>query len=125
MYQVFIKNIITAMISRKEGYRIRERKLQYAFGLPVPDPFIRNRNNIIEYPQDPEDESYIPPSKVPVDAAEHQAAFLYSCGKRRVTDGKLTLRLLYDTLKENPRIVGLDSVHSVNLLKVSLLIDEE
>lgn len=113
------------MVTRKEGYKIREGKLQYAFGLPVPDPFLRNSNSLKQYTQDPEDKNYIPPSKIPVDAAEHQAAFSYSCGRKRVSDGKLTLKLLYDTLRENPRIVGLDSVHSVNLFRVSLLLDEE
>lgn len=112
------------MVSRKEGYRIRDGKLQHGFGLPVPDPFIRNSNNTTEYARDPEDEDYIPPSKVPVDVAEHQAAFLYSCGKKKANDGKLTLRLLYDTLRENPKVVGLNSVHSTNLLKVSLLLDD-
>lgn len=113
------------MVSRKEGYRIRDGKLQHNFGFPVPDPFIRNSNNILECPQDPHDENYIPPSKIPVDTAEHQAAFLYSCGRKSGSDGKLSLKLLYDTLRENPRIVGLDSVHSTNLLKISLLLDEE
>lgn len=113
------------MVSRKEGYKIREGKLQYGFGLPVPNPFIRNSTKIKQMSQDPEDERYIPPSRIPVDTAEHQAAFLYSCGQKRVSDGRLNLRLLYDTLRENPGVVGLDSIHSVNLFKVSLLLDEE
>lgn len=113
------------MVSRKEGYRIRDGKLQYAFGLPVPDPFIRNSSKFRETPSDPEDKNFVPASKLPVDAAEHKAAFLYSCGKKQVSDGKLSLRLLFDTLKDNPRVVGLDSIHSVNLFKVSLLLDEE
>lgn len=113
------------MVSRKVGYKIRDGKLQYAFGLPVPDPFIRNSSKMRENTLDPEDKNYIPPSKIPVDAADHQAAFLYSCGKKHNSDGKLTLRLLYDTLKDNPRVVGFDSIYSVNLFKVSLLLDEE
>lgn len=113
------------MVSRKEGYKIREGKLQYAFGLPVPDPFLRNSNKSRDFAPDPEDDGYIPLSRIPVDTAEQQSAFSYSCGKRRVSDGKLSLRLLYDTLRDNPRVVGLDSIHSVNLFKVSLLLDEE
>lgn len=118
------------MISRKQGYKIRDGKLQYGFGLPVPDPFIRNTNHIIDTAQESkvevsnDDDSFIPSCRPSLENAEQQAAFAFSCGKRKRSDGKLTIRLLYDTLRENPNIVGLTSVHNVNLLKTGLMLEE-
>jgi len=128
--QTFVRNIITAMISRKQGYKVRDGKFQYGFGIPVPDPFIRNTNHIIDYTQEckvevsNDDDSFVPANRPSLENAEQQAAFAYSCGKRKHSDGKLTLSLLYDTLREDPNIIGLHSVHSVNLLKTGLMLEE-
>lgn len=127
--QVFVKNIITAMITRKEGYKIRDKKLQCGFGIPIPDPFIRKHSNVAnEEPETSEAanvSSFVRTPRVPLEAAEHEAIFAYSCRKRKHSDDKLTVQLLYDTLRENPKIVGLHSVHSLNLLKISLQLDEQ
>ncbi|GJQ86296.1 hypothetical protein Trydic_g8992 [Trypoxylus dichotomus] len=127
--QIFVKNIITAMISRKEGYKIRNQ-FQYAFGLPVPDPLIRNTNNIIDNTQETKvevaenDDSFIPAHRNTLEVTEQQFAFSYACGKRKYSDGKLTVKLLYDTLRENKHIVGLHSVHSLSLLKMGLYVED-
>ncbi|KAI4458759.1 endo-alpha-12-mannosidase [Holotrichia oblita] len=128
--QIFVKNIITAMISRKEGYKIRDSKFQHSFGLPVPDPFIRNTNNIIDNTQEPKvevgknDDSFVPAYRNTLEVTEQQVAFSYACGKKKYSDGKLTVKLLYDTLRENKNIVGLHSVHSLNLLKMGLYVQD-
>lgn len=123
--QTFIKNIVTAMVTRKSGYRIRNGKLQHKFGIPVPDPFVRNTNNLRRNGDHTRDEGFVPVSRVPYESVEHENAFEYSCSKRRRTDGKLTVELLYETLKENPEIVGLHSIQSVNLLKLGMILDDE
>lgn len=127
--QVFMKNIITAMITRKEGYKVRDKKMQCGFGIPVPDPFIRNSNNISdeapETSKAPNTSNFVPNPRAPLETAEHEAIFAYSCRKRKRSDNKLTVQLLYDTLREDPTIVGLHSIHSVNLFKASLLLDED
>lgn len=113
------------MISRKTSYKLRDGKLQYGFGLPVPDPSIQNSIRIRERLPNRDDEDYVPPSRIPVDVAEQQAAFLYACGRKQLSNGALTLNLLFDVLKDNPRVVGLHSIHSVQLFKVGLLLGEE
>lgn len=128
--QTFVKNIITAMVSRKEGYKIREKRFQYSYGMPVPDPFIRNSNNIVDNSQEPKievaenDDSFEPAFRNSLEVTEQQVAFSYSCGKRKYSDGKLTVKLLYDTLRENKNIIGLHSVHSLNLLKMGLYVED-
>lgn len=192
--QLYVKNIISAMITRKEGYKVRDG-FQYGIGLPVPDPFIRNTNNIIDTMQESKVEvnnngplirnntntmsrkeiknelnngyndrfhfnsgtlgisildhyghnaqnlnnydtsqeaksdigdngdGFMPTVKRSLDVIEQQTAFNYACSKRKRFDGKLTVKLLYDTLMENPNVVGLHSVNSINLLKVGLELD--
>ncbi|XP_018331050.1 transcriptional adapter 1 [Agrilus planipennis] len=128
--QIFVKNIITAMISRKKGYKIRDGKLQYGFEMPVPDPLVRNTNNIIDSTQESkvevsnEEDCFIPSRVASLENVEQQTAFAYSCGHNNNSDNTLTVQLLYDTLRDNPNILGLHSIHSINLLKLGLQIEE-
>ncbi|XP_017778841.1 PREDICTED: transcriptional adapter 1-like [Nicrophorus vespilloides] len=128
--QMFVKNILTAMISRKESYKVRDGHFQYGFGFPVPDPTIRNANNVIDYSQESkvdvmdDDDSFVPKMKPTLEDIEQQTAFAYSCSKRGNSNDKLTVKLLYDTLRANPQIIGLHSIHSPNLLKIGLELDE-
>lgn len=123
--QSYVKNIISAMLTRKEGYKVRDR-FQYSVGLPIPNPFIRNTNNIIDSTQESKTEvsnttdSFIPAIKNSLEATGQQMAFSYACSNQKESNGKLTVKLLFDTLQENPDVVGLHSVNSINLLKVGL-----
>lgn len=128
--QILVKNILTAMISRVKGYKVRDRKFQYGFNFPIPDPFLRNFHNVIDGMQknktkvvDKED-TLIPRCKPSLEIAEQQAAFAYSCTKRKRNYKVLTVELLYDTLKENPDILKLHELHSVNLFKLNVQKDE-
>lgn len=129
--QVFVKNIITAMISRCKGYKIRSKKFQYGFNHPIPDPFIRNFNNVNDDTQESKvevangDDNFRPKCKMSLENAEQQMAFAYSCAKKRKCDNVLSVGLLYDTIRDNPKILGLHSIHSVNLFKLGLQLDEE
>ncbi|KAB0802203.1 hypothetical protein PPYR_04389 [Photinus pyralis] len=128
--QTFIKNIIMAMVTRKRGYKVRDSRFQYGFGTPIPDPFIRNTNHIIDTTQEckvevgTDDDCFIPANKPSLEAAEQQAAFSYSCGSKSQSDGKLTLQLLYDTLREDPNIIGYHSVNSINLFRIGLMLED-
>ncbi|KAJ8979593.1 hypothetical protein NQ317_019481 [Molorchus minor] len=129
--QVFVKNIITAMISHGKGYKIRDSKFQYGFNQPIPDPFIRNFNNVVDDTKESKveveikDDSFKPKCKLSLESAEQQVAFLYSCAKKRRSDNILSVRLLYETIKENPKLLSLHSMQSMSLFKLSLLLDEE
>jgi transcriptional adapter 1 len=128
--QVFVKNILMAMISRMKGYKVRDGKFQYGFNLPIPDPFIRNYHNVIDETQESKtevvdkDDTFIPRSKPSLENAEQQAAFAYACAKRPKIENVLTVKLLYETLRENPQILGLHELQSVNLFKLSLQLDD-
>lgn len=127
--QVFIKNIITAMISQKKGYKIRDGKLQYGFNQPIPDPFLRNYSNLMDETQqckvDIDDDILKPKCKVPLEKVEQQTAFAYSCARKRKYDNTLTVRLLYDTLKNNPKLLGMHSIQSTSLFKLGLHLESK
>lgn len=118
------------MLTRMEGYKIRDGMFQYGFGRPVPDPFIRNTHNIIDTTRESkvevaeQDDSFTPAYRHSVEAAEQQAAFSFACGKRKKLDRKLTVKLLYDTVREDPRIVGLHSMRDINLVQMSLMMED-
>lgn len=119
-----------SMITRKKSYKIRDGKLQYGFNQPIPDPFIRNFNNVLDETQESkvvvEEDSFKPKCpKLSLEKAEQQVAFAYSCAHRTRSDNILSVRLLYDTIRENPHILGLHSIQSINLFKLGLQIDEE
>lgn len=128
--QVFIKNIITAMISKKKGYKIRDGKFQYGFNEPVPDPFRRNFVNIIDDTQqckvEVDDDTLLPKCKVSLEKVEQQTAFSYACAKRRkFEDSTLTVQLLYEAIKDNPKLLGLHSIHSVSLFNLGLHLEND
>lgn len=127
--QVFVKNIITAMLSQKKGYKIRDQKFQYGFNQPIPDPFLRNYSNVIDETQmckvEVEDGGLRPKCKLSLEKVEQQSAFAYACAKRKKCDNTLTVKLLYDTLKNNPKLLGLHSIHSVSLFKLGLHLEND
>lgn len=127
--QTLVRNILTAMISRKKGFKMRDNKLMYGFNQPIPDPFLKNYRNVQEYSEEsvvdfsPSDDSFVPIMKRPYEFAEQKLAFEYSGSKMRKVDNTLTVKLLYDTLNNNPGLLGHSASHKVNLLKLSLRTD--
>lgn len=129
--QVFVKNIITAMISKKKGYKVRDGKFQFGFNLPIPDPFVRNTNNIIDDSLESkvevvdEEDTFRPKYKQSLERVEQNIAFAYSCAKKPRFDNTLSVKLLYDTIRDNPSILGLHTINSTNLFKLSLQLSDE
>lgn len=46
--QHFLKNVLTAILSRRKGYKVREDRFLYALGSAVPNPWLCNAVNIID-----------------------------------------------------------------------------
>ncbi|XP_050298943.1 transcriptional adapter 1-like [Anthonomus grandis grandis] len=120
----FLKNIITAMVTKAKGYKIRDGKFQYGFNMPIPDPFLRNSNNI-------EDETLqsnitinengiLPKAKTSLERTMSNRAFAYAASKNVKTGVTLSTKLLYATIRDNPTLLGQHGIHSVQTLKLSL-----
>ncbi|CAG9769407.1 unnamed protein product [Ceutorhynchus assimilis] len=121
--QTFLKNIITAMITKAKGYKIRENKFQYGFNMPIPDPNIRNSNNIIDETvelSDLNEDPILPKYKKSLERTIKERAFAHAASKKRKPNVSLDTALLYETIRGNPKLLGLHGLHSVQLLKLSL-----
>ncbi|XP_044756068.1 transcriptional adapter 1-like [Coccinella septempunctata] len=129
--QTFVKNILTAMISRKKGFKVRDGKFQYGFNLPIPDPFLRNYSNVVDDTEQSrievleDEDSFVPRPKPSLERIEQQLAFAYSSSKRTKVDNILSVQLLYDTLKDHPKLLGFGASSQVHLLKLDLQTDSQ
>lgn len=50
--QHFLKNILTAVIAQRNGFKIRENKMIYSLGCPVPNPWLRNCHGLADSTKD-------------------------------------------------------------------------
>lgn len=121
-----MKNILNAVISKQSGYRIRENSIQHSIGYPVPNPWLRNCNNIVDETQESpmdinEDKKNIQPKiHNTLEQSEQQTAFTYLCStnKKKPTDKNITLKGLYETLLEDPTIISNHTIFAINLERI-------
>jgi len=45
--QHFLKNVLTAILIRRKGYKVREGRFLYAVGLTVPNPWLCNTAHVV------------------------------------------------------------------------------
>ncbi|KAM9500921.1 transcriptional adapter 1 isoform 2-T2 [Clarias gariepinus] len=82
--EVHLKDLITAVVSRRKAYRLRDGHFRYAFGNDVaPQPYLKNSlaayHTLTEYPPPSASLQAALPPQVSPDDAEQQAAFLLAC----------------------------------------------
>lgn len=123
---MYLKNIITAVISKNTGYKIRENQFQHAIGFPVADPWLRNYNNIIDKNQESnleinEDIEQIQPTiKDSLETIQQKTAFQFACGSNENfrSHTKIGLIHLYEALMEDPSIINNHTIYSINLERI-------
>ncbi|KAM6948890.1 transcriptional adapter 1 [Aplochiton taeniatus] len=79
-----LKDVLTAVVSRRKAYRLRDGHFPYAFGSDVtPQPYLKNSlaayHSISECPPSSASLPAGPPPQVSPDEAEQQAALLLAC----------------------------------------------
>ncbi|XP_037537452.1 transcriptional adapter 1 [Nematolebias whitei] len=79
-----LKDVLTAVISRRKAYRLRDERFPYAFGSDVtPQPYLKNSlaayHSISEGPPPSASLTACPPPQVPPDEAELKAVHLLAC----------------------------------------------
>ncbi|KYN03896.1 PREDICTED: transcriptional adapter 1-like [Cyphomyrmex costatus] len=81
--QIFLKNILTAIFTRRKGYAVRDGTFIYNIGEPVPSSWKRNSMYINSHNFGPTEviDTYgqIPVSKSSFEEAEQATAFSYAC----------------------------------------------
>ncbi|KAK3600101.1 hypothetical protein CHS0354_004799 [Potamilus streckersoni] len=101
-----LKKIISQVLSRRNGYKLREKRFQYAMGCKVPNPYLRHSILIPDSTLESEattitdSGNHIPSIKLPYDFAESHAAQQISMASTcAINRGLVTLYDLLEALQ--------------------------
>ncbi|CAC5406895.1 TADA1 [Mytilus coruscus] len=100
-----LKNIISQALSKRNGYKLREKKFKYAMGTQVLNPYLRHTSQIDDTSTESEATSitanaqHIPSRKPPFDVGSAQAAEQLSSAQFPASKGPVTLYELLETLQ--------------------------
>lgn len=83
-FKVFLKNILTAVISKRKGYKIRDSSFIHDIGGDVPNMWLKNTDNLIGSNEDglielDDNGDLIPRCPLTIDEAEHRTAQNIAC----------------------------------------------
>lgn len=87
--QIFLKNILTAIFTRRKGYAVRDGSFIYNIGEPVPSSWKRNSTHILRSSDYTTTEIIDPYGQVPmikpnIEEAEQATAFAYACSPQTI-----------------------------------------
>ncbi|XP_052751636.1 transcriptional adapter 1-like [Galleria mellonella] len=129
--QNFLKNVISAVISQRKGYKIRQKHFMYDVGCDVPNMWLRNSSKLY----DPQFEGRVnvddgadalgPRCPPTIDEVEQSAAFEIACSvpNTEPNDDKLTIDEFYNTLLTHKNVIACHSVYAVNMERLALMLN--
>lgn len=124
--QHLLKNVLTAVLTRKNGYKIREGRYIHGMGTTVPNPWIRNtikamncnKINRFDVEEDDDLDDFEEPLKKPtLDDVEQKAAYEIACGPDN-SKTPITAYHILQTLQVYPHIIPSDGVYSAYVERV-------
>ncbi|XP_066584536.1 transcriptional adapter 1-like isoform X2 [Prorops nasuta] len=120
--QIFIKNILTAIFTRRKGFNVRDQSFVYNIGEPVPSSWKRNTMFIPQcsnynLTKVVEPDGQIPVSKLNIEDAEQAKAFMLACS---VQNTPLPLKPvsaadLQHTLKVHKNLIDNHTIYATNM----------
>ncbi|KAK6194707.1 hypothetical protein SNE40_000290 [Patella caerulea] len=120
-----LKNILSSVLSRRSGYKLRENKFKFAMGSDVINPYLRHSNLLHDYSMDEETTklsttgNQIPCLKPPLDIGEAGAAQQLSAITKTPSDkGHVTLYDLLDALQLNRNTIPSHSVYAPTIERI-------
>ncbi|XP_045763968.1 transcriptional adapter 1-like [Maniola jurtina] len=129
--QNFLKNIITAVISQRKGYKLRNKRFMYDLGGDMPNMWLRNSSLLY----DPQNEGRVdlddsvdalgPRCPPTIDEVEQSAAFEIACSgpSTEPNDDKLTIEEFYNTLLTHKNVIACHSVYAVNMERLAVMLN--
>lgn len=48
IFQYFLKNLLTVVLAQRNGYKLRDKKMIYSLGCPVPNPWLRSYHGLVD-----------------------------------------------------------------------------
>ncbi|XP_030631653.1 transcriptional adapter 1 [Chanos chanos] len=123
--EVHLKDVITAVVSRRKAYRLRDGHFPYAFGSDVtPQPYLKNSvaayHTVTEYPAPSASLPAGPPPQVSPDEAEQQAALLLACSGDTVPTALPPINMfdLLEALQVHRRVMPSHTMYALNMERV-------
>ncbi|XP_076091348.1 transcriptional adapter 1-like isoform X1 [Mytilus galloprovincialis] len=119
-----LKNIISQVLSKRSGYKVREKKFKYAMGTQVLNPYLRHTSQIDDTSTESEATSitanalHIPSRKPPFDIGSAQAAEQLSTAQFPTSKGPVTLFELLETLQLHRSSIASHSVYAPAIERV-------
>lgn len=123
--EVELKNIITQVLSRRNGYKMRERRFLHGMGTQVPNPYTRHNPMIQDRTLESEatmitgSGQHVPNRRFPHDCNEGYVAQQLSMNTADVSDrGQVTLYNLLETLQTYRNTIPSHSVYAPALERI-------
>ncbi|GCB61149.1 transcriptional adapter 1 isoform X1 [Scyliorhinus torazame] len=121
-----LKDILTAVISRRRSYRLRDGHFKYAFGSSInPQPYLKNSiiayNNIIDCPTGmPFTVGLNPGSHLSPDDVEQQAALLLACSGEDMLASLPPVNMydLLGALQVHREVIPAHTVYALNIERI-------
>uniref|UniRef100_A0A3P8WK86 Transcriptional adapter 1 n=1 Tax=Cynoglossus semilaevis TaxID=244447 RepID=A0A3P8WK86_CYNSE len=120
-----LKDVLTAVISRRKAYRLRDGHFPYAFGSDVtPQPYLKNSlaayQSVIECPPPSASLPAGPPPQVSPDDAEQQAVHLLACSADRLPAplSPISLFDLLEALKVHHSVMPSHTMYALNVERI-------
>ncbi|XP_047519694.1 transcriptional adapter 1-like [Pieris napi] len=129
--QNFLKNIISAVVSQRKGYKLRNRHFMYDIGGDMPNMWLRSVNKLYD-PQsdgrvnvDDGPDALGPRCPPTIDEVEHSAAYEIACSvsDAETKDEKLSIDEFYNTLLVQKNVIACHSVYAVNMERLAIMLN--
>lgn len=129
--QQFLKNVITTILSRRNGFCLRENKFKYALGTPVPNPWLRNSANFINtHTQNSglldvseNSESLLVPAKRPsLSQLQEEIAHSYASSNVDNCSSPITPSSCFEALQIDRNVIPSHSVYCNNMERILALV---
>lgn len=118
---IFLKNILTAMLTRRKGFQVRDESFIYNIGETVPSSWKRNTSSIIRdarfsNPTVVDPAGQIPSSKMSIEDAEQATAFALACSTQTLVPVPPPINIvdLQQTLRVHKNLVHNHTVYATN-----------
>ncbi|XP_076151470.1 transcriptional adapter 1 isoform X2 [Alosa pseudoharengus] len=123
--EVHLKDVISAVVSRRKAYRLRDGHFQHAFSSDItPQPYLKNSvaayQSVMECPPPSASLPVGPPPQVSPDEAEQQAALLLACSGHNLPAPLPPINMydLLEALQVHRRVMPSHTMYALNMERI-------
>lgn len=129
--QNFLKNVISAVLAQRKGYKTHGKYFMYDIGGDMPNMWLRNSAKLYD-PQswgrvnvDDGVDSLGPRCPPTIDEMEHSAVFEIACSapNPEPNEDRLTIDEFYNTLLTHRNIIACHSIYAINMERLSVMLN--